>query len=127
MIDHILFYSSDYEKAISFYDAVLPALGHTRLFQMSDADSRKSGYGKSSPQVWIAEGETGSARLHIAFRADSEDAVKKFYENALAAGGSDNGKPGYRPEYYAGYFAAFVTDTDGHNIEAVFHAPLFPH
>jgi class 3 adenylate cyclase len=57
-----------------------------------------------------------------AFQADGEDAVRRFHEAALAAGGTDNGAPGER-SYHPGYFAAYVLDPDGNNIEAVFHGP----
>jgi predicted lactoylglutathione lyase len=60
-------------------------------------------------------------QLHIAFSADSREAVQAFHEAALAAGGEDNGAPGERPEYAPGYYGAFVLDPDGHNVEAVFH------
>jgi catechol 2,3-dioxygenase-like lactoylglutathione lyase family enzyme len=61
--------------------------------------------------------------VHVAFAAPSEEAVRAFHAAALAHGGRDNGAPGFRPEYEAGYFAAFVIDPEGHNVEAVFSAP----
>ena len=60
--------------------------------------------------------------MHIAFAADSKEQVDAFHAAALAAGGTDNGAPGPRPEYSEGYYGAFVLDPDGHNVEAVFHA-----
>jgi len=60
--------------------------------------------------------------VHVAFLAPSRDAVHAFYHVALAAGGNDNGPPGLRPHYHANYYAAFVLDPDGNNIEAVCHA-----
>lgn len=60
--------------------------------------------------------------MHLAFQAEEQDAVARFYEAGLAAGGRDNGAPGER-SYHPGYFAAFLLDPDGHNIEAVFHGP----
>lgn len=70
---------------------------------------------------WIAEAEPFSPRSHIAFRATSEAQVVAFHEAALAAGARDNGAPGLRPQYHPHYYAAFVIDPDGYNIEAVFH------
>jgi predicted lactoylglutathione lyase len=61
--------------------------------------------------------------MHIAFKANSRIAVDKFYQSAIAAGGKDNGKPGLRLNYHANYYAAFITDPDGHKIEAVCHLP----
>jgi len=63
------------------------------------------------------------AGFHVAFRAPTREAVRRFYEAALAAGGRDNGPPGLRPNYHANYYGAFVLDLDGHHIEAVCHAP----
>ena len=61
--------------------------------------------------------------IHVAFRAETRAQVDAFYKAAMAAGGRDNGAPGLRPHYHANYYAAFVLDPDGHNIEAVCHAP----
>lgn len=63
---------------------------------------------------------------HIAFRADDADGVRRWHEAAVAHGGADNGKPGIRPEYSGHYYAAFVLDPDGNNVEAVFHSPESP-
>jgi len=63
------------------------------------------------------------SRAHIAFTAKDRSAVEAFYRAALAAGGKDNGGPGLRPHYHANYYAAFVLDPDGHNVEAVCHLP----
>jgi catechol 2,3-dioxygenase-like lactoylglutathione lyase family enzyme len=64
------------------------------------------------------------AHLHLAFAAATRGQVDAFYQAALAAGGQDNGPPGLRPKYHANYYAAFVIAPDGHNIEAVCHAPV---
>ena len=68
------------------------------------------------------EGLSGG-RVHVAFAALSRAAVDAFYRAGVAAGGKDNGPPGLRPHYHANYYGAFVLDPDGHNIEAVCHAP----
>lgn len=72
---------------------------------------------------WIGESGTSSAGIHVAFVAESQEQVQSFYDTALAAGASDNGAPGYRKEYSLGYYAAFVYDLDGNNIEAVWMDP----
>jgi catechol 2,3-dioxygenase-like lactoylglutathione lyase family enzyme len=72
------------------------------------------------PDFWVSEGAP-KEKLHIAFRADDRAQVDAFYAAAIAAGGTDNGPPGPRPQYHPNYYGAFVLDPDGHNIEAVFH------
>ena len=69
---------------------------------------------------WIAKRDTVTP-LHLAFEAKSRNEVEAFHKAALAAGGKDNGEPGYRAEYWPGYYAAFVHDLDGHNVEAVWY------
>jgi catechol 2,3-dioxygenase-like lactoylglutathione lyase family enzyme len=70
---------------------------------------------------WIAQGEPHAPRTHVAFAAVDRAAVEAFHAAALAAGGTDNGPPGLRPQYHTRYYAAFVLDPDGYNVEAVFH------
>ncbi len=82
------------------------------------ADDFQSG----KPSFWIGEGEPASGPLHVAFAAKTRAAIDAFYAAALQAGGTDNGPPGLRPHYHANYYAAFVRDPDGNNIEAVCHA-----
>ncbi len=76
-----------------------------------------------SPEFWISRGTPSSPSVHVAFRVQSHALVEAFYSAALAAGGRDNGSPGLRPHYHHNYYAAFVLDPDGHNIEAVCHEP----
>ena len=124
MFDHVSIGVSDLGRAGSFYDAVLKPLDVTRL---SDGDTAL-GYGEKDAGLWLlavkkpvkADMESG---LHFCFQAKSRAAVDAFHAAALKAGGKDNGKPGLRPEYHANYYGAFVLDPDGHNIEAVCHAP----
>jgi predicted lactoylglutathione lyase len=75
------------------------------------------------PFLWLANAGKTTPRVHIAFRAESRAQVDAFYAAAMAAGGTDNGGPGLRPMYHPNYYGAFVLDADGHNIEAVCHAP----
>ena len=79
----------------------------------SKAASHRSGSAKGSPL----------GDIHVAFVAPSRASVDVFYRAALDSGGKDNGRPGLRPHYHANYYAAFVLDLDGNNIEAVCHAP----
>ena len=80
------------------------------------------GFGSNGkPYFWIGPGK--AARAHIAFVAETRRDVDSFYKMALAAGARDNGAPGLRPHYHPDYYGAFVLDPDGHNIEAVCHAP----
>ena len=82
------------------------------------------------PGFWIGAGrEPGPVPVtpdgqHLAFRASGRAAVDAFYAAALATGGSDNGPPGLRPHYHPNYYAAFVLDPDGTNVEAVYHGPV---
>ncbi|ASD64970.1 VOC family protein [Bdellovibrio bacteriovorus] len=120
LIDHLQLVVKDLEKTKKFYSAVFESLGVPmggegpgffwcdELF-ISAVDSPASA-GKLT------------GRTHLAFQAKDRDMVKKFYEVALKSGGQDNGAPGERP-YHPGYYAAFVLDPDGNNIEAVFHGP----
>jgi len=117
---------SDYERAKAFYAQALAPLGMTLLMEVgpeSNETGWAAGFGRSTPDFWIgSEGRT-TPRLHVAFTAPSRDAVRAFHAAALAAGGTDHGGPGLRPHYHTSYFAAFVLDLDGHNVEAVCHFP----
>jgi catechol 2,3-dioxygenase-like lactoylglutathione lyase family enzyme len=126
MIDHISVGVRDLARARDFYDAVLPALGFRRVWQVDGG----FGYGADDerPRFWIntpldesrpAGAGNGS---HIAFTAKTRVSVDEFYKAALAAGATDNGAPGRR-DYTPTYYAAFVRDPDGHAIEAVFNQP----
>ena len=78
----------------------------------------------NNPFLWIGDGgKLTGGRLHIALNAPNRAAVDAFYAAAMAAGATDNGAPGLRAHYHPTYYAAFVYDPDGHNIEAVCHAP----
>jgi len=128
MIDHIGFPASDYARSRGFYDSAPAPVGYT-LFIVIDTATTESGspaagFGRQGkPDFWIG-GEGGlKGVLHVAIAADDRRTVDAFYRAALAAGGRDNGAPGLRPQYHPNYYGAFVLDPDGHNIEAVCHAP----
>lgn len=126
MIDHITLGVSDFTQSVAFYDQAFAPLGVTRLFDvpLEHTDGvQVTGYGDDRPWFWLAEENPTTGLLHVAFRAADRAAVDAFYAAALRAGGTDNGSPGPRPHYHADYYGAFVFDPDGHNIEAVCHAP----
>lgn len=125
MIDHTGINVSNLARSKQFYASVLATLGYVVRLEFENA----VGYGTNDStsgddpggDFWISKGDPLVPRNHIAFRARSVEQVVAFYETALAAGAKDNGAPGLRPHYHPSYFAAFVFDPDGYNIEAVFH------
>jgi catechol 2,3-dioxygenase-like lactoylglutathione lyase family enzyme len=126
MIDHTGINVTNLALSKTFYESVLATLGYVVRLEIDGA----VGFGASEPgngddpggDFWISEGDPCLPRNHIAFRADGIEQVVAFHEAALVAGAQDNGAPDMRPHYHKGYYAAFVFDPDGHNIEAVFHA-----
>jgi catechol 2,3-dioxygenase-like lactoylglutathione lyase family enzyme len=120
MFDHIGFGVTSLAESKEFYLRALKPLG------VAVAMESETGVGmgrKGKPSLWLHETRERPARLHIAFAAESRKLVDAFYEAAIAAGGKDNGPPGLRPHYHPSYYGAFVIGPDGHNIEAVCHAP----
>jgi catechol 2,3-dioxygenase-like lactoylglutathione lyase family enzyme len=128
MIDHIGFPVSDYARSKAFYEKALAPLGYTLIMEVgadqTEDGSRAAGFGKDGkPDFWIG-GEGGPQGIvHVAISANDRCTVDAFHRAALAAGGKDNGAPGLRPHYHPNYYGAFVLDPDGHNVEAVCHAP----
>ena len=118
MIDHVGVAVSDYQRSRDFYSAALAPLGFELAMEF---DGRVGGFARDGkPWFWIREGDPGSG-THVAFTAPDTATVEAFHEAALAAGGVDNGPPGLREHYHPTYYAAFVHDPDGNNIEAVNH------
>jgi catechol 2,3-dioxygenase-like lactoylglutathione lyase family enzyme len=118
MIDHISIGVRDLEKARAFYAAVLDALGFTQLREWPAS----IGYGKKYPEFWINHRPSlvaSDSGVHVCLRAASTQMVDAFHATALRAGASSDGPPGLRPEYFAGYYAAFIRDPDGNRIEAI--------
>jgi catechol 2,3-dioxygenase-like lactoylglutathione lyase family enzyme len=121
MLDHVTLGVSDIERSIKFYDRALAALGIARLYAEAE---RFAGYGITPKAFfWIGTRPNAQSGAHIALTAKDRTTVDRFYTEAIAAGGKDNGAPGLRPHYHANYYGAFVLDPDGHNIEAVCHLP----
>jgi len=122
VIDHTGIGVADIARSAAFYDATLGALGMRRAMQMPENDGADAtGYGVDYPIFWIDRFHPHSTRQHTAFIAQSRVGVDAFYAAALRAGGSDNGAPGARKNQSTPtYYAAFVLDPDGNNMEAVF-------
>jgi catechol 2,3-dioxygenase-like lactoylglutathione lyase family enzyme len=117
MIAHTGVPVRNFKAAKRFYEQALEPLGYRP--RMEHGESAGFNDGKNT-DFWI--GKSGNVEpTHVAFEAKSKDEVEAFYRAALAAGGKDNGGPGYRKDYWPGYYAAFVRDLDGHNIEAVWY------
>lgn len=127
MIDHTGIGVADVAVSAAFYDAALGALGLRRAMQIPEHDGADGiGYGVDHPVFWIDRFHPHSVKQHTAFSAKSRREVDAFYAAALKAGGRDNGAPGLRAAargYPPGYYAAFVLDPDGNNMEAVFREP----
>jgi catechol 2,3-dioxygenase-like lactoylglutathione lyase family enzyme len=121
LFDHVQIKVEDFESSRAFYEAVLIALGYKVVFEV---EAVVVGFG-NNPHDMFEVRQAGpdlpvSKSVHIAIAAQSEEAVRAFHATALARGAKDNGVPGPRPQYEEGYFAAFVIDPNGHNLEAVY-------
>jgi catechol 2,3-dioxygenase-like lactoylglutathione lyase family enzyme len=126
MIDHVGFAVSDYARAKAFYQKALAPLGYALVMEVgadqTESGSPAAGFGiGGKPDFWIGGEGRLEKPLHVAIVAKDRGAVDAFHRAALAAGAKDNGAPGLRAHYHPDYYAAFVLDPDGHNIEAVCH------
>ena len=117
MYDHIGLKVKDLDASVRFYSAALAPLGH----EFCSRDDTGASFGPAkAPTLWlsVAKGSTGPG-VHVALRADDHAAVDRFHKAGLKAGGRDHGKPGLRADYSPKYYAAFLLDPDGNNVEAV--------
>ena len=114
LVDHVQLVVSDFWASRKFYAAVLDVLGIPIQF---DGD----GWFQVD-ELFVNKGEPTTGRTHLGFQAKDRETVDRFYKAGLTAGGKDNGKPGER-DYHPGYYAAYLLDPDGNNIEAVYHGP----
>jgi catechol 2,3-dioxygenase-like lactoylglutathione lyase family enzyme len=127
ILDHIGINVSDYDRSKAFYTKALAPLGITVVMEFG----KGAGFGRDKkPDFWVGQGATSFQKpeqiatitpIHVCFAARSRAEVDAFHAAAIAAGGSDNGKPGIRKEYHPNYYGAFVIDPDGHNVEAAIH------
>ena len=117
MYDHIGLRVKDLSASVRFYEAALAALG----YEQTSGDASSAGFGsEGSTGLWLARAPgAGERGAHLAFRAVDRASVERFYKKGIAAGGRDNGAPGLRADYAPTYFAAFLVDPDGNNVEAV--------
>lgn len=123
MLEHVSVPVSDFEKAKTFYASALKPLGYALTMDYSpDAAGFKEGEHTS---FWIAHKEKAGT-THVAFAAKNKEEVQQFYDAGLKAGGTDNGGPGFRLDYGPEYYAAFLRDPDGNNIEACYFGERAP-
>jgi catechol 2,3-dioxygenase-like lactoylglutathione lyase family enzyme len=115
LLDHVHLNAKDLEASKRFYKAVIGALGQ----DIAVVEGPSFFY---ADELWVEQAKRGAnkTQIHFAFQAKDRDTVRRFHEQGLRAGGRDNGPPGER-KYHPGYFAAFLLDPDGNNIEAVHH------
>jgi catechol 2,3-dioxygenase-like lactoylglutathione lyase family enzyme len=128
MLDHVGFAVSDAERSRHYYERALAPLGIGLIMSVppekTEAGGTAHGFGSDGkPYFWIGDKEKVGEGSHIAFVARTRGDVDAFYRTAMEAGGRDNGPPGLRPHYHPNYYAAFVFDPDGINVEAVCHLP----
>ncbi len=119
MIAHSALVVTNYEVAKKFYSALLAPLDYKLYMDVPEYNAFGFLEGKHS-SFWLAIKEK-SAETHVAFLASTKEAVEAFHKAGLAAGGTDNGAPGYRTDYSPGYYAAFIYDADHNNVEAVWY------
>ncbi|KXT77797.1 Lactoylglutathione lyase or related lyase [Streptococcus sp. DD11] len=119
MIDHFGIRVKDLGVSKAFYQKLLAPLGYKIAFDIPQAVSFAEPRTAPAGDFWLSQGE--SEPTHFAFNAETREQVDAFYQEGLAAGGQDNGGPGIRPHYHQPYYAAFILDPDGNNIEAVCH------
>ena len=120
MFDHVAIGVRDYAASKAFFLEALGPLG-VAVVHEGPLGIELSPKGKAS--LCLFQTEEKPARLHLAFTAENRRQVDDFHRAALHAGGRDNGAPGLRPQYHPNYYAAFVIDPDGHNVEVVCHEP----
>jgi catechol 2,3-dioxygenase-like lactoylglutathione lyase family enzyme len=119
MIDHISLRVSDFQRSKAFYEKALAPLGYTMVFS-NDKEQYAGFAGPDRERIWIGHRKGAPpGYAHVAILAKDRATVREFYDEAIKAGGRDNGGAGPRPQYSPTYYGAFVLDPDGHNIEAV--------
>jgi catechol 2,3-dioxygenase-like lactoylglutathione lyase family enzyme len=126
LLDHVSITVTDLARATLFYEAIMSALGVSKVYERDDA----VGFGQRNRpnddlhtyfSLFRSSAATPDPRRHWCFRARSTAEVRAFFEAGLRAGGVADGEPGLRPNYHRAYFAAFLKDPEGNRVEAVFH------
>jgi catechol 2,3-dioxygenase-like lactoylglutathione lyase family enzyme len=112
IFDHVDVHASDYRESVRFYETVLAALGIPRIAETEEWTSFTN--------LNVVDRTPATQELHICFRAGSRDEVDRFHQAGVEAGFRSNGEPGYREQYGAGYYAAYLLDPDGNNVEALY-------
>jgi catechol 2,3-dioxygenase-like lactoylglutathione lyase family enzyme len=116
MYDHIGLKVKDVDASVRFYQAALAPLGHV----LASHDETGAGFGPAgAPALWLYRAKDTGTAAHVAFRAPDRTAVDRFHADGLKAGGRDHGRSGLRADYAPTYYAAFLLDPDGNNVEAV--------
>ena len=121
IMSHVSIGTNRFDEAVEFYDQVLATIGASRIMEHEGAVA----YGKSFPEFWVQKPIDGARAdrangTHFSFLAANREQVQAFYDAGLAAGGTDDGPPGPRPEYGVAYYGCFLMDLDGHKIEAMY-------
>ncbi|WLI76446.1 VOC family protein [Kosakonia sp. H02] len=124
VIDHIEIAVTDAEASRQFYEQALAPLGFQLILALTPAQTRTEGlrFGlgpEGYPRLWLHDNDIPGAPVHLAFTAEDRMKVNQFWQAALQAGGKDNGAPGVRRHYHDAYYAAYVFDPDGNNVEVV--------
>lgn len=122
MLDHVILTVKEFKRSVAFYKKALKSLGVTEFsdFKGEDGHPDLKGFGEGGRFFfWLKEGHPDPQAVHVGFVAKSRSEVESFYKAALAAGGTSTRPPQVRPEYYPGYYATWVLDPDGHDIEVV--------
>ena len=122
MIHHTSVAVSNYETGKAFYQSLLAPLGYSTGMDLPEYKAVGFKDASDHQDFWLGE-KPNATGVHVAFLASSKEAVAAFHSAGLAAGGKDNGAPGYREMYSPAYYAAFIHDADGNNVEAVWFDP----
>jgi catechol 2,3-dioxygenase-like lactoylglutathione lyase family enzyme len=118
MIDHVTLRVADFKRSRAFYERALAPLGYKLAF--TNDEQQYAGFGGSDRGwIWISRSDEPRGGVHLAITSADRATVRRFYDEAIKAGGRDNGPPGLRPQYAPNYYGAFVLDPDGYNVEAV--------
>jgi catechol 2,3-dioxygenase-like lactoylglutathione lyase family enzyme len=112
IFDHVEVHASDYRESVRFYETVLATLGIPRIAETDEWTAFAN--------LNVVDRTPATGDVHICFRAGSRDEVDRFHQAGIEGGFRSNGEPGYREKYGAGYYAAFLFDPDGNNVEALY-------